>query len=120
MEQLKEILKNKKNPLKRAESLNIILESEECEGISLVPSTANFQIPEVFLSTKILPECETYFIQERSRISPVQVEEWNNRVDSVIDELSVEFTISNPVHTKHIPSDHEVIEAVKEVLGYTE
>ncbi|KAI5131817.1 hypothetical protein NEPAR06_2544, partial [Nematocida parisii] len=38
----------------------------------------------------------------------------------VIDELSVEFTISNPVHTKHIPSDHEVIEAVKEVLGYTE
>ncbi|KAI5163759.1 hypothetical protein NEAUS03_2383 [Nematocida ausubeli] len=118
MDRLRQIL-SKKNALKRAEGLNAILEGEECEGIALVPGTANFQIPEVFLSTKILPECETYFIQKRKPIKADEIERWNQAIDDVIDGLSVEFTISSSVHSKEAPSEREVSDRIKKVLGYT-
>ncbi|KAI5190663.1 hypothetical protein NEMIN01_1128 [Nematocida minor] len=117
MDRLKQIL-NKKDVLRRAELLCSILESEECGRVALVPSVANFQLPEIFLSTKILPECETYFMQESTEIKESEIKEWNTRVDNTIEKMANEFVISNAVTNKPTPSEAEIEERIKYVLGY--
>lgn len=117
MERLKQVL-SKKDPIKRAEAMCNILENEDWGSVALVPTTANFQLPEIFLSTKILPECETYFIQERTKIHENQVEEWNSRVDNVLEKLSPDFLVSSAPESKVIPTEAELVERAKDVLGY--
>lgn len=119
MDKLKQVL-SRKDLLRRAEAMCSALESEESGRIALVPGIANFQLPEVFLSTKILPECETYFIQESQEISETETEEWNRRIEETIEEMSGEFVISHTVHNKPPIDELEIEEIVKRILGYDE
>ncbi|KAH9387319.1 uncharacterized protein NEMAJ01_2215 [Nematocida major] len=116
MDRLKQIV-GRKNPLKRAEGMCSILENTEGGDIALIPTHSNFQMPEVFLSTRILPECEAYFMQESEEMSKGKIEEWNERVDRVMEDLSVDFVIMEA--QKAPPSEISLLERVQKTLGYT-
>lgn len=85
-----------KDPLKRAKSMCDLLGADEHADAALLPVKSIPYIPEVVLSKRVLPECETYFIQESVEMTQNEISNWNETVDSVLEMLSVEIDLSYP------------------------
>lgn len=88
------------NPLKRAELVSRIVETEEIKELALIPTEPNYQLPDVFLSAKILPECETYFMQESKKITQKEIEDWNLLIEEAYDQITL--------YTKPIEKEPEI------------
>ncbi|OAG29570.1 hypothetical protein NEDG_00703 [Nematocida displodere] len=116
MERLRQIIQ-KKESLKRAEAMCTMLETDEHNEVALIPAEANFQLPDIFLSTRILPECETYFIRESTVLAPPQVEAWNSNIGQALEALTIHMSISPKDPPKHLVTEEELVTRIEEVLG---
>ncbi|KAI5187358.1 hypothetical protein NEHOM01_2120 [Nematocida homosporus] len=118
MDWLKLVL-SQKDRLKRAKSMGDCLDREESCEISLVPMESNYQIPEVILGLKVVPECETYFWQLGVEMAEEEVVGWNERVSRVLEGvMNVEMDFCGPVESRVVVSESEVSQQIKSVLGW--
>ncbi|KAI5180519.1 hypothetical protein NEOKW01_0823 [Nematocida sp. AWRm80] len=105
----------KKDKLKRAEEISRLIETEDNTEVSLVPVEYNNPLLENILSTKILSECETYFIQESTPVETRRIEEHNNRIDQMLEMLEIQLdTHLTPQPIEQSPNDLE--ETIKYIL----
>jgi len=109
---------HKKDPLSRAESLIKLIKLEKQVEVALLPTEANFQIPDTFLSTKLLPECETYFIQGAKEMTEAEIEEWNMKIDRTLEEIGVEINLAETTPTRKTVTEEELKERIVQVLQY--
>ena len=117
MNRLRQALQ-KKNVLKRAESMCGVVETEEYSEVALVPGEPNYQLPDVFLSTKILPECETYFMQHSRKLAEQEIAAWNSRVEKVLEQVAAQIDPSYPSAEPPGFAEDALVEQVVKLLGY--
>lgn len=61
---------------------------------AIVPTEANFQLPNLFLRTKVSDDCLRYFTEHAEPMNEAAVERWNEGIQehlSVLEEAQVEF-----------------------------
>ncbi|KAI5189303.1 hypothetical protein NECID01_0498 [Nematocida sp. AWRm77] len=117
MNKLRQALQ-KKDALKRAASMCSLLDMEEHNEVALVPTEPNFQLSDMLLSTKILPECETYFMQHSQKMGEKEIEEWNSKIEGVLEQLSIEIDVSFPRGEKENVSEKVFVERIESILKY--
>ncbi|EJW03898.1 hypothetical protein EDEG_01808 [Edhazardia aedis USNM 41457] len=67
-------------------SLKLIMQQKHT-GITsfVVPQQANFQLPDIFLRTKQIPECEKFMRENSKKIS---IKEWNENIDNSLNIIA--------------------------------
>lgn len=97
------------NPENFMESLSGIeyhlLQAPNEEQKSLVPTEANFQLPEIFLRIKNTFEIEKIFLKSRLENN------WNHRLDKIIEKLN-QIELEQPVTEKKSIFDEKVLETM--------
>ncbi|KAI5172879.1 hypothetical protein NEFER03_1895 [Nematocida sp. LUAm3] len=116
MKRLSQALR-KKDPLERAKSICDSLDIEESVEYALIPAEANNQIPELFLSCKILPECEIYYAHNAVKLSEKEEEKWNAQIEDILEGMSIQMNIETFEEKRKCFTEQELIEKIKCVLG---
>lgn len=119
MDRLKNIVRAR-TPLKRAEMLLAFVNAEDYKEAALIPAEESMQIPEALLSTKVLPECETYFLQDSREITLEEAGEWNSRVDSALEVLDIDLDAEDLEDSQPREEAGGLEKRVREVFGAEE